>query len=344
MSTDIAKQNSTDMAEWKQELPPEIVLELLFSGARVPPTVDELKLFIKVCQGKNLNPFLREAYLIKYDEKAPASIVIGKDAAIKSANSTPMFDGLAAGIIVQRKDKAEYLDGAFFLKGDVIVGGWAKVYRKDRSHPSTATVSLAEYGSNQSTWRSIPATMIRKVAVVQALREAFPEEMGGLYDSAEMQQALPDHVDLLKETGHVVEAIKPESVDIPADYGKPGSIQTSMVDHGVCPEHNGDDGNPIPFKEIRLGEMRIVHKVEKDSFGNEAKGPKGGAVWCFKEQTELGVCGLKHEYLCPIHGENIYGERVAPRPQQTTSEGSGVVDHTPEDLRQLNDDLFGASK
>jgi hypothetical protein len=159
-----------------------------------------------------------------------------------------------------------------------------------------------------------------------------------------MQQALPDHVDLLKETGHVVEAIKPESVDIPADYGKPGSIQTSMVDHGVCPEHNDDDGNPIPFKEIRLGEMKIVHKVEKDPFGNEAKGPRGGAVWCFKERTENGECGLLYEYLCPIHDKNPYGERVPSRPQQSVLEGSGVVDHTPEDLRQSKEDLFGPSK
>ena len=32
----------------------------------------------------------------------------------------------------------------------------------------------------------MPCLMIRKVAIVQALREAFPEDLGGLYDIDEM--------------------------------------------------------------------------------------------------------------------------------------------------------------
>jgi len=31
--------------------------------------------------------------------------------------------------------------------------------------------------------------MIRKVAIVQALRESFPSNLGGMYDSSEMMQA-----------------------------------------------------------------------------------------------------------------------------------------------------------
>ena len=37
-----------------------------------------------------------------------------------------------------------------------------------------------------SNWQKMPATMIRKVALVQALREAIPEEFGGLYSPEEM--------------------------------------------------------------------------------------------------------------------------------------------------------------
>ena len=36
----------------------------------------------------------------------------------------------------------------------------------------------------------MPATMIRKVALVQVLREAFPGTFGGLYDRSEMDQAM----------------------------------------------------------------------------------------------------------------------------------------------------------
>ena len=45
---------------------------------------------------------------------------------------------------------------------------------------------MAEYGKNQSTWKSIPCTMIRKVALVHALREAFPNDLGSLYIEDEM--------------------------------------------------------------------------------------------------------------------------------------------------------------
>jgi hypothetical protein len=37
-----------------------------------------------------------------------------------------------------------------------------------------------------SNWKSMPATMIRKVPLVQSLREAFPDEFGGMYSPEEM--------------------------------------------------------------------------------------------------------------------------------------------------------------
>ena len=37
-----------------------------------------------------------------------------------------------------------------------------------------------------SNWKQMPGTMIRKVALVQALREAIPEEFSGLYSPEEM--------------------------------------------------------------------------------------------------------------------------------------------------------------
>ena len=37
-----------------------------------------------------------------------------------------------------------------------------------------------------SQWSKKPATMIRKVALVQALREAFPEDFGGMYSQEEV--------------------------------------------------------------------------------------------------------------------------------------------------------------
>lgn len=41
-------------------------------------------------------------------------------------------------------------------------------------------------GSLNRQWSAKPATMIRKVALVQALREAFPQTFGGMYDADEV--------------------------------------------------------------------------------------------------------------------------------------------------------------
>lgn len=58
--------------------------------------------------------------------------------------------------------------------------------------PVKAAVSLEEYisrkkdGSVNAQWSTKPATMIRKVAKMQALREAFPEDFQGMYSAEEM--------------------------------------------------------------------------------------------------------------------------------------------------------------
>jgi len=149
-------------------------------------TEKEAYMFLKLCQARNLNPFTKEAYLLKYGGK-DATMVVGKDAFTRRAEEHPQFDGFQAGIIVVNNPSGdiERREGTFTLRDEVIVGGWSKVYRKDRSVPYVNEVSMHEYDTGKSSWAKMPATMIRKVALVQSLREAFPSDLGGLYDSCE---------------------------------------------------------------------------------------------------------------------------------------------------------------
>ena len=149
-------------------------------------TDSEAYTFLKLCQARKLNPFTGEAYMIKYGSGA-AQTVVGKEAFTRRAEEHRAFDGFQAGIIIENQEGSmEQIEGTFYQESAKLIGGWAKVYRKDRAHPFMASVSLKEYGSGKSLWASKPATMIRKVALVQALREAFPSELGGMYDKAEM--------------------------------------------------------------------------------------------------------------------------------------------------------------
>ena len=89
-------------------------------------------------------------------------------------------------------------NGTFKLPGETLVGGWAEVFRKDWEHSIEASVSLEEAmqkktdGTPNSNWQKQPATMIEKVAKVRALREAFVEDLGGMYEAEEMNVELPE--------------------------------------------------------------------------------------------------------------------------------------------------------
>ena len=147
-------------------------------------TDEEAYVFLQLCKARGLNPFLKEAYLIKYDHVSPATMVVGKDAFMKRAELHPEYDGFEAGIIT---DKKEWKVGTFLYESEKLLGGWAKVYRKDQEHSVVITVSMKEFNTGKSSWKKMPATMIRKVALVNALRESFPSELSGMYDSSEMK-------------------------------------------------------------------------------------------------------------------------------------------------------------
>ncbi len=155
-------------------------------------TDKECMTFAALCKSHKLDPFIKEAYLVKFGSK-PAQMIVGKDYWMKQAGAHPQYDGMQAGVVVITRDGELVRREGSLVGGQTerLVGGWAKVYRKDRSIPSYAEVAISEYSTGKSMWRPAnqggkPATMVRKVAVVQALREAFPETFSGLYDSSEM--------------------------------------------------------------------------------------------------------------------------------------------------------------
>lgn len=174
-------------------LSPDIVKRYLVSGGG-NVTDQEVFMFLQMCRTQHLNPFLREAYCIKYGDRSPATLVVGKETFMKRARRNPDYQGSEAGIIVRDRETGEVKEvpGTVFVKGQELVGGWARVYISGLAVPSYISVPFNEYagrksdGSLNGMWASKPATMIRKVALLQALREAFPEDMGGLYGAEEI--------------------------------------------------------------------------------------------------------------------------------------------------------------
>ena len=211
MNNELVVSYKVDDQEIK--LTPKIVQDYLV-GTTAQITMPEFKLFTELCKVRKLNPFLREAYLIKYSNNQPASIVVGKDAILKRAVLNPKYNGMKSGIIVVN-EKGETIErkGTFKLDNETLVGGWAEVFRKDWENSIYSSVSLSEAiqkkgnGEPNSNWSKQPATMIEKVAKVRALREAFVEDLGGMYEAEEMNVELPKE----EVTQPVVEAQEKEN-------------------------------------------------------------------------------------------------------------------------------------
>lgn len=168
----------------------------------------ECKIFLETCKQYHLNPFTKEAYLIHYDNKnedTASTIVLGKNCYMQMAERHPAYDGFEAGVIVLTADgQLLNREGSIVYDGDsgeTLLGGWAKVYRKDRTRASYEEVKLSEYDTGKSLWNGKKATMIRKVALVHALREAFPSTFGALYDESEVSV----HVDAESTAREVAE-------------------------------------------------------------------------------------------------------------------------------------------
>ena len=177
-------------------LSPGIIRKYLVAGGGAV-TDSEVMMFLSLCRFQHLNPFLREAYLIKYGDKSPATMVVGKDVFVKRAMKNPDFKGFEAGIIVLNEEGViEERPGTFYLKDrEELVGGWARVFMKNLDFPFYESVTLEEYegrtkeGKPNSQWATKGATMIRKVALMHVLREAFPDDTAGMYIQEEIPEA-----------------------------------------------------------------------------------------------------------------------------------------------------------
>lgn len=226
------QQNAITFTSGTEEikLTPAMVKAYLVSGDSSNVTDQEITMFMMMCKSNHLNPWNREAYCIKYGT-SPATMVVGKDAFLKRAERHPQYDGMTSGIIVLNDGGIEYRQGILKFKDEELLGGWAEVFRKDRTHSSRIEVSFEEYagrkkdGTLNNQWATKPATMIRKVAQVQALKEAFPDDLGGMYTAEEqnVEEAAPTNVPLIDMADAQVEKkpapkkAEPAPVDDDAD-------------------------------------------------------------------------------------------------------------------------------
>lgn len=166
-------------------------------------TPDEFKLFLYRAKAMHLDPLKPgQIHFVKYGNN-PGSVVVGIEGFRSIAHKTGRLSGIKRGSIKDDQGR--------------LVGAWAEVFRSDWAHPAREEVPLEEYQGTSPIWRKMPETMIKKCAEAAALRMAFPNDLGGVYEEAEMEQA--------KFSGAVT----------PAAYGQPTEIDGVLDSKYVIP-------------------------------------------------------------------------------------------------------------
>lgn len=154
-------------------------------------TEGEFAQYSAVAIALNLNPFLREIYPIKYGKEGKMTLVTGYQVYIKRAEEFPQYDGY----------EIEWSGAGKELRCT------CKVFRKDRSRPTSATVFLTEYHQGNAMWNNKPHVMLEKVAIGTAFRRAFPCEFGGMPYTAEEVRG----EDILQQNGYTEVQADPET-------------------------------------------------------------------------------------------------------------------------------------
>ena len=135
--------------------------------------------FVKISQAFGLNPFKREVHVAVYGEGEyrKLSIITGYEVYLKRADRTGKLDGWRA-----------WIEGEWATMKALV-----QINRKDWSQPFIREVYWAEAvqkkrdGTPTAFWSKQPRFQLKKVAISQGFRLAFPDELGGMpYDAAEL--------------------------------------------------------------------------------------------------------------------------------------------------------------
>lgn len=155
---------------------------------------DELRMFLNVCKGAQLNPFLRQVHFIKRKNNATGreegTIQIGIDGFRAIAEGSGQYAGNDDAIF---KDEFEETFGneknqiKKKVPGSATVTVWKLLGGERRAF--TATARWGEYNPGTFMWRKMPYNQLAKCAEALALRKAFPKQLSGLYVNEEMEQA-----------------------------------------------------------------------------------------------------------------------------------------------------------
>lgn len=147
--------------------------------------------FVALCRAYGLNPFLKEIYGVPYTDRDTGdvtfSVIVGYEVYLKRAERSGLLKHWEVKI---SRDEPFGDDKRGELKAVI------SIERADRERPFVHEVYYNEYVQTKwdrekkahvptKFWATKPRTMLKKVAIAQGFRLAFPVECGGMPYTAE---------------------------------------------------------------------------------------------------------------------------------------------------------------
>lgn len=159
---------------------------------------DQMTALLIVANQYGLNPWTKEIYA--FPDKGGIVPVVGVDGWSRIMNTHDQFDGME------------------FKQDDQSCT--CIIYRKDRSHPTSATEYMDECKrDNSPAWKSHPRRMLRHKAMIQAARLAFG--FTGIYDQDEAERIIEvKEIDVTPGKNSIEEKRLPDYTDAKFEANK----------------------------------------------------------------------------------------------------------------------------
>jgi phage recombination protein Bet len=193
-------------------------------------TQEEKTRFAFIAHAFGLNPFKREIHVSAYGEgnNRQCSIIVGYEVYIKRAERTGKLKGWKAWTEGEKNN--------LVAKVQIFRGDWDKPFEHEAYFDECA--QFKKDGTLNLFWKKQPRFMLKKVAIGQAFRLCFSEDLGGMpYAEGELslENEEPDvfnpeiAVEYFKESGLALE-------DIEKRLGHAVSIMTQEEAHTLAVE------------------------------------------------------------------------------------------------------------
>ena len=262
----VLRRNNTDISVWSEKLDE---IKKLFAPNL---STKEFEFFVELGKQLGANPFLREIWAVKYETNKPAQIFVGRDFYRKKAQSLPQYNGHIVDAV--------YENDEFFVENGIpkhkykltnrgkLVGAYCVVYRKDVEHPYFVFVDFNEYNKRQSTWKQMPATMIKKVAEAQALRGAFQGVFAGTYDESEAW-VNEDGNEVIEAKVEEIQEDKENENEIDTENHTENIEEAKIIENNNSLEDIKNTLNSLGMGiEVKDGYAKVIDKVKGASYTN----------------------------------------------------------------------------